>query len=135
TFESILAAMNMTAADLYPPKETGHAPPASTRKKGGLGTIVAYYDYVDEEGKLLYQAVRYEPKEFRQRRPDGKGGWIGNVTGVRKVLFNLPAGPAAHARGETIFIPEGEKDVLNLGKIGLTATCNAMGAEKWCPEH
>jgi len=51
--------------------------------------IIATYDYKDESGKLLYQAVRYEPKDFRQRRPDGKGGWIWNLEGVRRVLYRL----------------------------------------------
>ena len=32
--------------------------------------IVATYDYTDENGTLLYQVVRYDPKDFRQRRPD-----------------------------------------------------------------
>jgi hypothetical protein len=38
--------------------------------------IVETYDYTDEAGKLLFQCVRYLPKAFGQRRPDGKGGWI-----------------------------------------------------------
>src|SRR5215472_9254861 len=46
--------------------------------------VVAAYDYVDEAGKLLYQVVRYEPKKFQQRRPDGKGGWIWNLDGVTR---------------------------------------------------
>ena len=29
--------------------------------------IVATYDYTNESGELLYQVVRYEPKDFRQR--------------------------------------------------------------------
>ncbi len=33
---------------------------------------VKTYDYVDQAGKLVHQTVRYEPKDFRQRRPDGK---------------------------------------------------------------
>ena len=52
--------------------------------------IVATYDYVDENGTLLYQNVRYEPKDFCQRRPDGCVGWIYNTTGVRRVLYSLP---------------------------------------------
>src|SRR6266576_1722566 len=34
------------------------------------GRIVAAYDYADDKGELLYQVVRLEPKDFRQRRPD-----------------------------------------------------------------
>ncbi len=32
--------------------------------------IVATYDYQDKTGALLFQVVRFEPKSFRQRRPD-----------------------------------------------------------------
>jgi hypothetical protein len=39
-------------------------------------TIVKEYDYRDELGASLYQTVRFEPKDFRQRRSDGNGGWI-----------------------------------------------------------
>ena len=46
---------------------------------------VASYDYHDEGGRLLFQTARLFPKDFRQRRPDGKGGWIWNLGGVRRV--------------------------------------------------
>jgi DNA primase len=36
--------------------------------------LVASYDYTDEDGELLFQVCRFEPKNFRQRRPDGKDG-------------------------------------------------------------
>jgi putative DNA primase/helicase len=35
---------------------------------------VAEYAYTDESGAILYQTVRFEPKDFRQRRSDGNGG-------------------------------------------------------------
>src|SRR5687767_7551648 len=38
--------------------------------------IEATYDYKGADGTLLYQVVRYEGKEFRHRRPDGRGGWL-----------------------------------------------------------
>jgi hypothetical protein len=43
--------------------------------KAKKGKIVATYDYKDENSVLLYQVLRYEPKDFRQRRPGGNGGW------------------------------------------------------------
>ena len=95
------------------------------------GPIVASYDYVDEDGKLLFQCLRYEPKAFSQRRPNGRGGWISNLQGVRRVLFRLPE----IRKEETVLVAEGEKDVLRLVKIGFPATCNPMGAEKWRPEY
>src|SRR5262245_36972338 len=47
--------------------------------------IVAVYDYTDQTGHLLFQTVRYEPKAFRQRRPDGSGGYVWNLKGVPPV--------------------------------------------------
>ncbi|MDP2815826.1 MAG: AAA family ATPase, partial [Rectinemataceae bacterium] len=92
--------------------------------------IVATYDYTDEAGKLLFQAVRFIPKDFRQRHPDGKGGWVWNLKGVRLVPYRLPQ----LLKEPSVFIVEGEKDADNLGKLGLTATCNPMGAGKWHAE-
>ena len=92
--------------------------------------IIATYDYPDEIGELLYQVCRYSKKDFKQRRPDGKGGWIWNLKDVRKVLYRLPELIEAMAHARTILIPEGEKDVNNLWKIGLPATCNPGGASQ-----
>jgi len=105
----------------------------------GKGNVAAEYNYTDEDGVLLYQAVRYEPKDFRQRRPLPEGGWSWSIKGVRRVLYHLPEVIEAVAKGETIFICEGEKDVEAARKLGLVATCNAMGADngtgnKWLSE-
>ena len=94
--------------------------------------IVATYDYHDQHGQLLFQVVRYDPKDFRQRRPDGSGGWIWKLDGVDRVLYRLPellqAAPYA-----TVFICEGEKDCNALHDRGLIATTNPGGAGKWLP--
>jgi hypothetical protein len=99
--------------------------------KGKLGPIVATYDYVDEEGNLRFQVTRHSPKDFRQRRPDGAGGWIQNLNGIQPVLYRLPR----LLKAETVFLVEGEKDVHALEGWGLTATCNPMGAGKWRAEY
>lgn len=75
-----------------------------------------------------------EPKDFRQRRPDGNGGWIKNLKGVERVLYHLPSLLAADP-SQPIFIVEGEKDVDRLTGLGLTATCNSGGAGKWRDEY
>lgn len=93
--------------------------------------IVRTYDYIDENGELLYQVCRMEPKDFRQRRPDGDG-WSWSVKGIRQVPYNLPAILAKPAY--TIVIAEGEKDADNLTAAGLLATCNSGGAGKWPDE-
>jgi len=97
--------------------------------RGDKGKIAALYDYTDEAGTVLYQVARFKPKSFLQRRPDPEkaGSWIWNLRGIDPVLFRLPQLRDAHQ----IWIPEGEKDVLALEALGLTATCNPMGAGKW----
>lgn len=92
--------------------------------------IVATYDYVDEHGEVLFQVCRMEGKTFRQRKPEA-GGWSWSVRGVRQIPYRLPQAMEAIAKGETVYIVEGEKDADNLAREGATATCNAMGAGKW----
>ena len=96
--------------------------------------IAATYDYVDEDGTLLFQAVRFEPKEFRQRRPNGDG-WTWKLGDVRRVLYRLPAVLEAVRAGETVYLVEGEKDADALVRAGVTATCSPMGAGKWRGEY
>ena len=55
-----------------------------------VARLVKTYDYVNEYGELLFQCCRYEPKDFKQRQPDGKSCWIWNLQGVRRVLYRLP---------------------------------------------
>ena len=93
--------------------------------------IVCEYDYCDAEGKLLFQVVRFDPKDFRQRRPDSQGDWIWNVRGLRVVPYRLPA----VLKSKIVFIVEGEKDCHSLEKLGLVATCNPGGAGKWRHEY
>ncbi|MEO0250179.1 MAG: hypothetical protein ABIN58_11775, partial [candidate division WOR-3 bacterium] len=80
--------------------------------------IVATYDYQDADGKLLYQVVRYEPKGFAQRRPDGAGGWRWDLRDVKPVLYHLPDLLAAPA-DSTVYLCEGEKDCGSLRALGL----------------
>jgi hypothetical protein len=106
----------------------------------GRPRIVASYDYLNEAGTLLYQVVRWEPgfegekKTFRQRRPDGSGGWINGLGDVRRVLYRLPELIKADAQCP-VFIVEGEKDADNLWAIERIATTCAMGAGKWRSDY
>jgi hypothetical protein len=52
--------------------------------------VVKTYTYVDADDNVLFQVCRMEPKDFRQRRPDGNGKWIWNLKGVETVLYRLP---------------------------------------------
>lgn len=114
------------------------------RRAGGLGKIVKVYDYLDAEGRLLHQTVRFEPKNFRQRRPaaagmvaggksakmDARGRWwVWSLEGIRPVLYRLPELLAR--ADEEVWITEGEKDADVLAAQGILATTCPMGARKW----
>jgi hypothetical protein len=113
--EQVIQTLNLSIQDLFSDRSNEKA------------RIVSTYDYTDEKGALLFQVVRFEPKDFRARRPDVRGGWTWNLEGVRRVLYRLPD----LLRTERVLIVEGEKDVEALVKVGLTATCNPGGAGKW----
>lgn len=113
--DAILPAANLTTADLMPPTT------------GSKARIVATYSYHDEAGVHLYDVVRFNPKDFRQRRADGK--W--SMQGVRRVLYHLHG-----IQGQMVaYVPEGERDVDRLRALGLAATCNVGGAGKWRREY
>lgn len=112
---------------------TTHAP-AALNGHGDARKIAALYDYLDETGQSLFQVVRYSPKDFRQRRPDGNGGWVWNLADTRRILYRLPWVVGAIKLGATIYVAEGEKDVHALEGANVAATCNPGGAGKWQPE-
>ncbi len=114
---------------LWPAPEDRSRRPARPR----CAKIAAIYDYRDETGSLLFQVVREEPKAFKQRRPDGRGAWIWNVDGVRRVLYRLPELLAA-PMDAVVNVVEGEKDAEALAALGFVATTNPGGAGKWRPE-
>jgi RecA-family ATPase len=94
--------------------------------KGKLGKLVGQYDYRDADGVLLYQQQRFDPKDFRPRRPDGKG-WIPGLGTVKRVpyrLLELLKHPDA-----TVFVCEGEKDADSVAYLDLCATTVISG--KW----
>jgi len=93
--------------------------------------IVTTYPYPDERGKVLYEVVRFDPKAFKQRKPDGCGGWLWNLNGVRRVLYNLPE----VIQASDVLILEGEKDCETGRRLGFVATCNRSGACKWRAEY
>ena len=130
TPEAICAAIGIKTADLFSnekPQRNGSAKPR----------LVATYDYRDESGKLLLQAVRFEPKDFRQRAPDATApdGWRWSTKDVRRVLYRLPEILRDVKRGLPIVVCEGEKDADALAKLGFSATCNLGGAGKWRTEY
>jgi len=122
--EAVLAEVGLTMTDLFEPKA------AEDRSK-----IIATYPYTDESGDVLFEVVRFVPKDFRQRTPDGSGGWIWKLNGVRRVPYRLPEVLAAVKAGSAVFVTEGEKDADSIVREGRVATCCAGGAGKWKPEY
>ena len=112
----VLAALGITFADLF----AAEAPPA----------IIATYNYRDISGDLLYQAVRYSPKAFKQRRPSTDGSsWVWNMALLKGKLV---AYRLNDLKGHTaVVVVEGEKDADLLWKAGVPATTNVGGAKKW----
>ena len=104
--------------------------------------LVQAYDYCAEDGTVLHQTLRYEPKTFRQRRKPmpgeaSKDGWVWSLSGGRLVPYRLPqliANP-----GAMVLLVEGEKDAdaaatLLLG-MGIEVTTLPMGCGKWREEY
>jgi hypothetical protein len=88
-------------------------------------TIVAEYSYTDAAGALLYQVVRFEPKSFAQRYPDGLGGWIWRKH-PDQVLYRL----REVLEAPIVFLCEGEKDCETLCSYGFVATTNAAAPRR-----
>lgn len=126
---AVLDALHLTVTDLYDqPVTNGHT-------HDERPVVDRTYPYTDEYGTLLFEVVRLRPKGFRQRRPDGNGGWDWKLGDTRRPLYRLPKVLAAARAHQRVWVVEGEKDVEALEAAGQTATCNPGGAGKWRPEH
>ena len=110
----VLKAVDMTFKDLRPERRE-----------------VAVYPYHDKRGQLVYEVVRYEPKDFRMRRPDGHGGWSWSLRGVQRVVYRLSE---LHGPGR-VFFAEGEKDANALAALGLPSTTTPGGAAAWRDDY
>jgi hypothetical protein len=122
TGNDVLPALGLTWADLFdaPRLVRDRAP---SRK-------VAEYTYTSRDGEVLFAKVRYQPKGFSVKRPDGRGGWLKGIGDAERVLYRLPAVQAAVRDHQTVFLVEGEKDADRLASMGYAATCNFDGAAK-----
>lgn len=138
----VCTALGIEMGDLFPPKQNESA---HVKKAKGVGKLVDTYPYVDSYGTLVMEVLRYKDDEgkktFRQRQPDGSGGWNWRTNDlVDKPLYRLPDVETAALNGDVIFVVEGEKDVHTLESYGYVATTNpggagAAGQRKWLPNH
>jgi len=121
-FEDIVRAVGMEPQQFFAPKESR----ATDRKRE-----VARYRYEGPDGDHRFDVVRFDPKDFRPQRPDGK--WA--LTDVERVPYRLPQMLEAIKQGEDVVLVEGEKDADKAAKFGLVATTFLGGAGKWRDEY
>jgi RecA-family ATPase len=105
---------------------------AQPKTNNPRGKLTDAYPYRDADGALLYEVLRYEPKAFSQRMPNGHGGWIYNLDTLngRRVIYRWPE--LLKFPDATIFVAEGEKDADRLWSVDLCATTVASGT--WTAE-
>jgi putative DNA primase/helicase len=124
-------AMEWLRSEGFIPRSNG----ANGKHSNGARKVIAHYDYTDENGAVLYRVIRYAPKAFSQCRPNGNGGWIYNLDGVRPVPYRLPQVIEAIANCHPILIVEGEAKANLLAEWNVAATCNAGGSKNWKSDH
>lgn len=130
-FQSVVSALGIELKDLFTtPKRATQTDDFQPKN------IVAVYEYKDENSNRLYENVRFDPKDFRQRHFDANGKAVWGLNGIRRVPYRLPelikaVESAQNAEyGATIWLVEGEKDVDNLRSLGFTVS----SFKNWKPE-
>lgn len=103
--------------------------------------LVAVYQYVDGQGRLLYERGRFHAnrpdrrhRTWRERRDPAEdwGSTQEFVAGdVTRVPYRLPDLLAGVASGRAVFVCEGEKDVDCLRAHGLVATTTFAQPRTW----
>lgn len=124
----IVADLHLEIGDLFPDDQRAPEREVDDWKPE------AEYIYTDADGHNLLKVIRFPEKRFRQQRWTGTR-WEWGLEGVTRQLYHLPEVLAAIAKGEWVFLTEGEKDADALRAAGKTATCNPGGAGKWEPQY
>jgi hypothetical protein len=143
TQDAVLTALRGVPAPLPSIRSNIAQKPAKSRANGTFSWQHAtIYPYTDETGATLFEVGRIgngAEKRISQRKPNGRGGWLYQLTDVRRVPYRLPEVLAA----QIVFVCEGEKaaDAVNgeLAEAGLQgeyiATTSPHGAGKWRDEY
>jgi hypothetical protein len=121
SFKKIVSSLGMVQSQFFAPNKK------SSPKK----IIQVVYRYEDQKRNHVMDVVRFKPKDFRPRKPDGK--WT--LKGITRVPYRLPQLLDGIKEGHNIFILEGEKDCDNAKELGLVATTFAGGTGKWRKEY
>ncbi|MFE9323537.1 toprim domain-containing protein [Nocardia sp. NPDC052278] len=113
--------------------------------KPDLGAQIGPAENVDTY-VYRWHTDRIEGAVFRLQTPHehgyAKSFWQARWTGTEwekggfaPIPWKLADIREALDTGREIYVCEGEKDVQAANRVGMIATCNAMGAGSWTPEH
>lgn len=103
-----------------------------TRKRSKMVKVYAYQD--PETGTDVHYTLRYEPKLFRQARPDPDPWgeeYIFDLDGVETILYRM----SDWLTKKFVCVVEGEKDADTLFDYGIPATTCSQGAKAWKPAY
>lgn len=127
-FKAVVAALGVSAAQLYPTDSRTQRPMTTSPTTEELH---ATFVYTDALGAPLFRVLRYHSYDTEHRRVGkrfwpqkhlGAGEYGQDMTGATHVLYNLPAIIEASAEERTIFFVEGELKADRLIALGLAAT-------------
>ena len=119
----VLAAMGLKLSDLY------QEPLVSLQNS--KPQVVAQYEYTDLEGHVVCKKLRYNNKSFCWLHPNGYGGWDKGRNGASPLFNQFQV-----RQINTLYLVEGEKDVLTLKSVGKAAVSLPDGAKsKWRSEY
>ena len=127
-------ARELLGREAWRPSASGQSildatPPKVARKPSAIETYI--YENLDGPCLRVHRGRKRDgAKTFWQMHPDGRGGWEKGGASGPKVPYRLPELIGAKLE-RPVYICEGEKDADKLAKLGLVATTNAGGAEKW----
>jgi putative DNA primase/helicase len=133
SIEAVCLALGLSQKALFPDGGVSPSGHSVTPQPAKARSEVASYPYCDDEGTILRERVRYEPKGFAWRHQNSRGQWIPGFGNGPRALYRLPELHEARERGLFVFIVEGEKDAEALVHLGYVAT-TAGSAEDWRPE-
>ncbi len=136
--KDIVVKIGLQIRDLFMDIST-KKPVSIERPAQAPGEPVAIYSYTDGRGKVAYQKLRFKPKDFRVRRPDGHGDWIykGPEAHAPRYLYRLAEFlKRSESARKAICVVEGEKDCETLWDRKIPATTGVGGAaERWHAEY
>jgi len=133
--EACLSALGLTFADLFPERDQRDLGSWKT-PDGKRDRISRGYEYVEASGAPVGRVSRTEGKTAFPQGHYKNGEYHHGLNGRPLPLYMLPMVRSSIAEGATIYVCEGEKDVLAMWRHGYAATTKPGGASSpWLPEH